>query len=229
VRGGRLLRTWKAGRAKLNGYLEDHTHLIDGLIEFYQTTFDPRWYLAARELAEAMLTHYAAPVGFYDTSDDHETLITRPRETQDNASPSGNGMAVTVLARLVGLALEPRYSDLAEQSLASMGSLMARHPLAFAQWLIAAAYLLSPPREIAIIGDPKAPDTRVLLQICQAGYRPNQVVAAGLPGTDPPLLGGREMLDGKATAYLCEDFICRRPVNDPETFRALLTASGETT
>ena len=229
TRGGRLLRTWKAGEAKLNGYLEDYTHLIDGLIELYQSTFDPRWYLAARELTEVMVTHYAAPVGFYDTSDDHETLITRPRDMQDNAIPSGNGMAVTVLARLAGLAVERGYSDLAERSLASMGPLIERHPLAFGQWLIAAAYLLSRPREIAILGDPDAEDVRALLQICQASYRPNQVVAAGPPGADLPLLRGREQLEGKATAYLCVDFTCRRPVNDPEAFKALLAEAAETT
>jgi uncharacterized protein YyaL (SSP411 family) len=86
---GRLLRTWKrrpehaegAGKAKLNGYLEDYSYLIEGLLELYQTTFDPRWFSAAQELAETMIVHFQAPDGgFFDTSDDHETLITRPRD-----------------------------------------------------------------------------------------------------------------------------------------------------
>jgi uncharacterized protein YyaL (SSP411 family) len=103
---GRLLRTWKsnpehgegAGEAKLNGYLEDYAYLIEGLLELYQTTFDPRWFVAAQELAETMLEHFADSQGtLYDTSDDHETLITRPRDLQDNATPSGNAMAVTAL------------------------------------------------------------------------------------------------------------------------------------
>jgi hypothetical protein len=103
---GRLLRSWKAcpggtegtGEAKLNGYLEDYAYLIEGLLELYQTTFEPRWFVAAQELAKAILEHFADSRGtLYDTSDDHETLITRPRDLQDNATPSGNAMAVTAL------------------------------------------------------------------------------------------------------------------------------------
>jgi uncharacterized protein YyaL (SSP411 family) len=109
---GRLHHTWKAGVAKGNGFLEDYTHLIEGLIELYQTTFDLRWYVAAHELAEAMIEHFSAAEGFYDTSDDHEALIVRPRELPDNAVPSGNAMAALVLQRLAGLAVEPRYLEL---------------------------------------------------------------------------------------------------------------------
>jgi uncharacterized protein YyaL (SSP411 family) len=102
---GRLLRIWNAREVKLNAYLEDYAYLIEGLLELYQTTFEPRWYLAAQELAERMMAHFRAPdFGFYDTSDDHEALITRPRDLQDNATPSGNAMAVTALLKLGGLA-----------------------------------------------------------------------------------------------------------------------------
>jgi uncharacterized protein YyaL (SSP411 family) len=83
----RLLRTWKQGEAKLNGYLEDHAYLIEGLLELYQTTFDAQWFVAAQELAETMLEHFADPGGtLYDTSDDHETLIARPRDLQTTRS-----------------------------------------------------------------------------------------------------------------------------------------------
>jgi uncharacterized protein YyaL (SSP411 family) len=196
---GRLWHTWKAcpersrrdGVAKINGYLEDYTHLIEGLLELYQTTFDPRWYQAARELAEGMIEHFSAPNGstelaevggFFDTSDDHETLITRPRELQDNAVPSGNAMAAFVLLRLAGLAVEPRYTELAHRSLGPMQPLLAQYPLGFAQWLIALDYALSHPREIAIVGVPEVADTRALLDVCTTGYRPYQIVALGAPG-----------------------------------------------
>ena len=155
---GRLFHTWKAGVAKVNGYLEDYTHLIEGLIELYQTTFDPRWYRAAHELAETMIEHFSAAGGFYDTSDDHEWLIVRPRELQDNAVPSGNGMAATALSKLAGLANKPRYAELAHQVLAQMQPMMAQYPLGFGQWLQALAYALSQPREIAIVGEPDAND-----------------------------------------------------------------------
>jgi len=216
---GRLYHTWKAGVAKVNGYLEDYTHLIEGLIELYQTTFDPRWYTAARELADVMIEHFSAPVGFYDTSDDHEPLIVRPRELQDNAVPSGNAMATFVLLRLAGLAVEPRYLDLAQAALGPMQHMLARYPLGFAQWLVALDYVLSHPREVAIVGDPDAADTRALLDACMTGYCPHQITALGTPDADPstvPLLSDRGQIEGRATAYVCVDSVCRPPVTDPE-------------
>jgi uncharacterized protein YyaL (SSP411 family) len=253
----RLWHTWKAGSigdsrptvAKINGYLEDYTHLIEGLLELYQTTFDPRWYQAARELAEGMIEHFSAPDGgFFDTSDDHETLITRPRELQDNALPSGNAMAALVLLRLAGLAVEPRYAELAQAALGPMQPLLARYPLGFAQWLIALDYALSHPREVAIVGAPEAADTRALLEVCTAGYRPHQIVALGIvrrrspdrggegsvrdpgptedgdlgPTEEIPLLQDRSPIEGRATAYVCVDLTCRAPVTDPEALKALL-------
>ncbi len=219
---GRLYHTWKDDVAKVNGYLEDYTHLIDGLLELYQATFDPRWYTAARELAEVMIEHFGASngadteaAGFYDTSDDHEDLIVRPRDVQDNALPSGNGMAAFVLLRLAGLAVEPRYSELALQSLRKMQPSLARHPLGFGQWLIALDYALAPPREIAIVGDPSASDTRALLEACAAGYRPHHVIALGMPGDVLPLLRNRDQIEGRATAYVCVGSTCRSPITDP--------------
>ncbi|MFB0534796.1 MAG: thioredoxin domain-containing protein [Anaerolineae bacterium] len=223
---GRLWHTWKAGVAKINGYLEDYTHFIEGLLELYQTTFDRRWYQAARELAEVMIEHFSVPDGgFFDTSDDHETLITRPRELQDNAVPSGNAMAALVLLRLAGLAVEPRYAELAQAALGPMQPLLARYPLGFAQWLIALDYALSHPREIAIVGIPESDDTRALLDVCATGYRPHQIVALGAADAEAsavPLLQDRSQIKGRATAYICIDFACRAPVTDPEALEALL-------
>jgi hypothetical protein len=231
---GRLWHTWKAfpeqgrrdGVAKINGYLEDYTHFIEGLLELYQTTFEPRWYQAARELAEVMITHFSAPDGgFFDTSDDHERLITRPRELQDNAVPSGNAMAAFVLLRLAGLSSEPRYAELAHAALDPMQPLLAKYPLGFAQWLIALDYAISHPHEIAIIGEPEASDTRALLDVCTSGYRPHQVVALGTPDAElftVPMLQARSQIEDHATAYVCVDFTCRPPVTDPAALRALL-------
>jgi uncharacterized protein YyaL (SSP411 family) len=95
-----------------------------------------------------MIAHYQAPDGgFYDTSDDHETLITRPRDLQDNATPSGSAMAVTALLKLAGLTNELRYVDIAHQALVQMESMMAQYPLGFGQWLQALSYTLAKPRD----------------------------------------------------------------------------------
>jgi hypothetical protein len=236
---GRLLRTWKArpepvlegpaegaGEAKLNGYLEDYAYLIEGLLELYQTTFDPRWFVAAQELAETMIAHFQAPEGgFFDTSDDHETLITRPRDLQDNATPSGNAMAVTAPMKLAGFTNDLRYVDIAHEALARMESMLAQYPLGFGQWLQALAYTLSRPRKIAIVGDPEAPDTQALLGVVREGYGPFQVVALGAPDAQPPvvpLLEDRGLVNGQPAAYICRNFACRAPVVEPEGLRVLL-------
>jgi uncharacterized protein YyaL (SSP411 family) len=227
---GRLLRTWKAGEAKLNGYLEDYSYLIEGLLELYQSTFEPRWFLAAQELAETMIAHFQAPDGgFFDTSDDHEPLITRPRDLQDNATPSGNAMAVTALLKLAGFTNELHYVDIAHQALIQMQPMMSQYPLGFGQWLQALAYALSKPREIAIVGDPDSADTQALLNVVCDGYQPFHVVALGTPDVGGvavvPLLQDRGLVNGQATAYVCRDFVCQAPVTDPEGLESLLEAS----
>jgi uncharacterized protein YyaL (SSP411 family) len=231
---GRLLRTWKrrpdqgegAGEAKLNGYLEDYGYLIEGLLELYQTTFEPGWFVAAQELAETMIAHFqASEGGFFDTSDDHEALITRPRDLQDNATPSGNAMAVTALLKLAGFTNDMRYVDIAREALAQVQPMMGQYPLGFGQWLQALSYALSEPREIAIVGDPGAPDTQALLNVVRDRYRPFQVVALGAPGpqgAQGPLMEDRGLVGGRAAAYVCRDLVCQAPVTEPAELQAQL-------
>jgi uncharacterized protein YyaL (SSP411 family) len=210
---GRLLHTWRAGVAKGNGYLDDYSHLIEGLLELYQSTSDDRWYTAAHALTEEMIAHFRADAGFFDTSDDHEALIVRTRQTQDNAVPSGSAMAAYALLRLAGVAVEPRYLDLAQQSIAQVAPLLARHPLGFAQWLFALDYALARPREIAIVGSPAAADAQALLAACRGGYRPHQFAVIGQEGV-VPLFANRGQVDGRATAYVCSGFTCLPPVTE---------------
>ena len=223
---GRLLHTWKAGTAKQSGFLEDHSYLVEGLLELYQTTFERRWFVAAQVLAEMMIAHFQAPDGgFFDTSDDHEALIARPRDLQDNATPSGNAMAVTVLLKLAGFTNDLRYADIAQHALAQVQSMMAQYSLGFGQWLQALSYALFQPREIAIIGNPDGTDTVALLEVVRAGYRPFQVVALGAPSTQllaVPLLQDRGLFAGQAAAYVCRNLACQAPVTEPEALRTQL-------
>ena len=117
---GRLLRTWKAGsEAKYNAYLEDYAFLADGLLALYEATFDARWFVWARELSDLMQRHFADQQngGFFDTSDDHEALIHRPKDLQDNAIPSGNSVAATVLLKLALLTGDGALQSTAERSI----------------------------------------------------------------------------------------------------------------
>lgn len=227
---GRLLRTWKAGHnAKYNGYLEDYAFLADGLLALYQTTADERWFSWAQELAEQMLAHFADPDdGFFDTADDHEALIYRPKDVQDNATPSGNSVAATVLLQLNLYTGDSRYAHTAEAAIASMVEVMGQYPTGFGQWLNAATLLANPCREIAVVGDPTAADTRALLAEVWHGYQPYQVVAVGGgEQTAVPLLANRPQLNGRATAYVCRQFTCQRPTADAaELHTQLMTNEG---
>ncbi len=215
---GRLLRTWKDGHAKLNGYLEDYADVADGLLELYQTTFDPRWFDEARALADTILDQFSDPAGgFFDTSDDHESLIVRPKGLQDCAAPSGGAMAANVLIRIAHYTGAAEYERAAEAAISRVRIAMEQAPLGFSAWLSALDLLHGPPRELAVVGG----DPSDLLRVARATYQPHLLVASGETAT-VALLEGREAIGGQATAYLCQRFTCERPVTTPAELAALL-------
>jgi uncharacterized protein YyaL (SSP411 family) len=224
---GALGRSWKDGRASGTGVLEDYTHLADGLFALYEATFEERWFTTARALMDYVLGHFADPAGgFFDTSDRHERLVTRPKDVQDNAVPSGNAMAATVLLRLHALTGEGAYRSTAERAIRTVVPFVGRYPTGFAQWLSAMDLSIRPTAEVAIVGSPDAPDTAALVAEARRAYRPGQVVAVAV---DPaasavPLLADRIAIDGRATAYVCRGFVCRMPVTTVELLRGELDA-----
>jgi uncharacterized protein YyaL (SSP411 family) len=224
---GALHRTWKPGHAaRLNGYLEDHANVADGLVALYEATFDERWLTAATQLADIILERFSDTEngGFFDTSTDHETLITRPKDIFDNATPSGNAVAADVLLRLSVLLDRDDYRRAAEGVLRLLREAMARYPLGFARSLNALDFLLSRVREIAIVGTPAAADTQALLRVVFEPFLPNKVVAGGDAAI--PLLEARDLRDGHATAYVCEHYVCQAPTTDADQLRQLLTAES---
>ncbi|MEW5959284.1 MAG: thioredoxin domain-containing protein [Chloroflexota bacterium] len=228
-RDGRLCRTWKAqpGPAKLRGYLEDYAFYADGLLALYQATFYPRWFQEAQALMDAVLTHFSDREngGFFDTADDYEPLVTRPKSLQDNAIPSGNSMAVRTLLLLAAFTGQIQYHMPAIKALVSLQPAMAQYPGAFAHWLGALEFALAPPKEIAVIGQLGQPETIRLLTVLQGPYRPNQVVAlAGESESDghPELVQSRPTRAGQPTVYVCQNFTCTQPVTTPQELAALL-------
>ncbi len=222
---GRLRRSWKDGQARHAGTLEDHACLADGLLALHEATANERWFTAACDLAETILARFVDPEGgFFDTADDAEALVARPRSVEDNALPSGNAMATLVLLRLAALTGEGRYADAAEGALGLVGTAPARYPTAYAQWLLALDWRVGPVDEIALVGAPDDPRLGLLLDAARAGYRPRQVVVVA---PDPaasrvPLLQARFALRGLPTAFVCRGFACRQPVTEPEALAALL-------
>jgi uncharacterized protein YyaL (SSP411 family) len=230
----RLLRTYKGGQAKLNGYLEDYADYAAGLLALYEATFDPRWFEAAQGLADTILDRFADREGggFFDTSVDHEALLTRPKDLYDNATPSGNSVAVDVLLRLAEYTGEDRYRQPAERLLAGMRDALAQHPSAFGHLLSALDFAIGPVKQIAVTGALEAADTRALLGAVFTRYLPNAVVAVRPPDSPGaraerliPLLADRPQQEGRATAYVCEHYTCRLPVTTPEALTAQLDAA----
>ena len=225
----RLLRTYKDGRARLNGYLEDYTFLADGLIALYEASFDIRWFAEARALMDQAIGLFADELhsGFFDTGNDHEMLINRPKDIMDNATPAGNSIAMGVLQRLTAFSGISGYQQRADEYLQSIADVMVQHPQAFGHVLGVLDFALSPHKEIAIIGDLQAADTQALLAVINERYLPNCVLACTTP-TDiqaaetVALLADRPCKDGKATAYVCQNFACQAPVTAPEELARLL-------
>ncbi len=227
---GRLLRTWKGGEARLNAYLEDHAYLLEALLSLYEATFEPRWFAAARELADTMIDRFADRErgGFFETSSDHEQLIARRKDLEDNPIPAGNSSAAYGLLRLAALTGEYEYERHAETVFRLLGSLAPQHPQAFAHLLQAIDFRVARVREVALVGEDLEPLDRAV----RARFRPHLVLAGSLGGDEesvdggaPQLLRGRTPVDGHAAAYVCEGFACRRPVTDPEELAALLDGS----
>jgi uncharacterized protein len=227
---GRLGRSWKDGRASGDGVLEDYADLADGLLALYEATWDERWFTTARQLADVILERFADPAGgFFDTADDHETLVTRPKDPQDNAVPAGGSMATLVLLRLAALTGETRYASAAERAIATVTPFLGRYPTGFANWLSAAQLAVHGIVELAVVGDPAASATGELVSAARAGGRSDLVVAVS---ADPaasvvPLLADRVTIDGRPTAYVCRHFTCRLPVTTPEALTEQLSAVAD--
>jgi uncharacterized protein len=219
---GRLRRSYKDGQARLNGYLEDYACVADGLVELYEATFETRWLREAASLADAILELFweEAEGAFYDTAADHEELVTRPRDVYDNATPSGNSVAVDVLLKLSVLLEREDYRERAGAVLDNLSGGMVQVPGAFGRLLSALDFYLSTPYEVAIIGEREAPDTKMLLETVYSSYLPNKVVAGSSENDEEatqlvPLLANRPMRGGRPTAYVCVNYACQSPTTDP--------------
>ncbi len=220
---GRLLRTYNRGQARLPAYLEDHGYLIEALLTLYEATFEERWFIAARRLADETIFRFADPEqgGFYSTAHDHERLIARRKELEDTPIPAGQSAVAFGLLRLAKLSGEHAYAEQAMTVTRPLAEPVTRYPQAFGHLLQAIAFQSAPVHEIAFAGDDAGP----LVEVVRSRHRPNVVLAGG-PGSAVALLEGRVPVDGRAAAYVCEDFTCRAPVTAPEELAALLDGSG---
>ena len=225
---GQLRRSWRDGKTTNEVFLEDHASLILGLLELYQTDFNEKWFAAAKELADEMIEKFQdSNGGFFDTPHDGEQMLFRPKDVQDNATPSGNAMACEALIKLAAYTNDGRYRDLAEKSLGLVTNFVLRYPLGFGRWLSALELASGTLKQVAVVGEAGDPNFQRLIKALRAEYRPGVVVAASsLPIKEnaPALLKDRGMTDGEATAYVCEGFVCKLPATDSD---AMLEQLGQ--
>jgi uncharacterized protein YyaL (SSP411 family) len=232
---GRLRRTSRDGVVGgAPGVLEDHAALAEGLLALHQATAEPRWLDDACSLLEVVLDHFGehdeagAPTGvFWDTADDAEALVSRPREITDGATPCGSSVLTSALLTasvLAGPERAGRYRGVAEAALTTAGTLLARHARFAGGWASAAEAALRGPLQVAVVGSDEA--AREPLAVTARRVAPGgSVVVSGDPeAPGVPLLADRPLVDGAAAAYVCRGYVCERPTTSPDELADALRA-----
>ena len=219
-RDGRLLRCRAAGRAVIPAMLEDHALLLAALIDLYEATFDPRWYVRAVELEATTWQLFGDPEagGYFTTATDTDQLAVRRKDLDDQPIPSGSGAMALALTRLHGLSGESAHAERAEAILRQLGKVAERAPMAVGRVLRALLIRSRGLDEVAIVGA----DRERLVRAYRAQNRPTAVIAAAdsASGSPVPLLAGRGAINGQAAAYVCRNFTCGLPVTTAESLVA---------
>ena len=224
----RLLRTFKDGKSKLNGYLEDYAFFIEGLLELHETTLNPSWLNHAVNISKTMIDLFwdIKTEQFYDTSGDHEDLVIRPRDIADNAIPSGASTACKVLLKLAVYLDDDQMRNIARLSMESAMPLITKAPIAAGEWLNCIEFHIDGSKEIVINGDFNDHGTKHLLSEVYRSFVPNKVILGineEAAYDNFPLAASKNMLDGKPTAYVCKNYTCSLPVNEPTDLFKQLT------
>ncbi|HUT30619.1 MAG TPA: thioredoxin domain-containing protein [Sedimentisphaerales bacterium] len=230
-RDGRLMRYYRDGKVAGPGFLDDYAFVIMGLLDLYEATFDARWLAEARGLAEQMTEQFGdnEAGGFFLAAKDAEPLIVRNKPGYDGAVPSGNSIAALVLLKLGSLTMEREFTERGERVLNAFSAQMAQSPASLTAMLVALDFSLGPTQEIVIAGDPGQADTKEMLKTVRSRFLPRAVVLlhpAGEAGASieeqVPFLKAQVTIGGKATAYVCENYVCRKPVGSVAELQGLL-------
>jgi uncharacterized protein YyaL (SSP411 family) len=227
-RDGLLLHTYKDGQAKLLGFLDDYAFLAIGLLDVYEVLLDRALLERAIELGEIMLREFwdDEEGAFFYTGKSHEQLISRAKPIFDASIPSGNSMAAQLLLRLHHITGRELYRQRAEKVLRSYYDAMESQPFGFAHSICALDFYLTKPKEIIVVGDRQFAGTRELLAGVHSLYLPNLTLQLANPDEPlekiSPLLSGKTQIDGKATAYVCQNYTCSAPVTNWSELKRLL-------
>lgn len=229
ISNGYLKHTYKDGKARIEGYLDDYALLIEGLLNLHQATFSGMWLRESIRLTDVMIEEFwdKSTGMLYDTGKRHEALFVRPSNTHDGVIPSGSSAAALALMKVSRLTSNERLEQIARNLLETMQGKISHYPLGFGNWLCTLDFYLSVPKEVVIVGSRENKATVDLLRIICNTWLPNKVVVAHDPTDTAPmdnlmLFQNRAMINNKPTVYVCERYSCRTPVNDPDLLRELL-------
>jgi len=226
-KGDRLLRTYNAGSAKLDAYLDDYAFLVAALLDLHEATGHLRWLTEAIRLDAVVESHFEdkAAGGFFATSDDHEPLLARDKPSYDGAEPSGASVEALNLLRLHELTTKESYRARAERCLASAGQVLASSPTSLSEMLLALDFATGVPKEIVIVTPHGRDEAEPFLARLREGFLPNRVLVVVPEGEAlerlaavVPLVASKVARNGKATAYVCERRTCELPTTDPVDF-----------
>ncbi len=229
---GRLMKRYRQGRAGLTAHVNDYAYVIWGLLDLYEATFDVPYLQAAVELQHTMLKHFwdADQGGFFYTANDSEKLLTRRKDAFDMALPSGNSVSALNLLRLERMTANTEFADKAAALLRAFSRTVSEHPSSHTLMMSATDLALGPSFEVVISGQPGSPDTEAMLRALRQRFLPHKVVVFRPGDTKEPPIADvapftktQKPLQGKATAYVCQNYICNKPTTDPQ---AMLTALG---
>ncbi len=230
-RDGKLLRTHRDGQSRLTGYLSDYAFFIEGLLNLYEATFDPRWLNEAVALTDDQIKRFYDADGgaFFFTAADGQKLLARTKDANDGAIPSGNSVAALNLLRLAVFTGNKDYRAKAESIFRAFENLVERSPAQYERLLCAVDFYHDSPKEVAIVGSAGDPATRAMIRAVYDSYRPNKVVAfaenaaaATKLSQQVPLLKGKRDKDNKPTGYVCQNYTCKEPVQSPAELVRLL-------
>ena len=229
---GRLLRTYRSGKAHLNGYLEDYAYLAEGLIDLYEAGASKDYLQEAARLANRIIEDFASMdgLGLFNTSHDHETLLVRHREGYDGAIPNPNATASHMMVRLSFHFDQSDFRKFSIQGLRAYGEAINQFPRAFCKSLLAADFLLGGATEIALVGQSGEKGFEALRREINRYYIPNRIIAtvnleeADIPGDfQQPLLRGKGLVHERPAVYICRNFVCQEPITDPGQVVSVLT------
>ena len=230
---GRLLARYRDGEAAIEGYIDDYAFLVWGLIELYQAGFDPTYLRLAVSFTDDMIKYFGDGQngGFFMYGSDSEQLIARPKEIYDGAMPSGNSVAALNLLRLSRITGRTEFEEQADRQFSAFGEKVSSYPLGHTYLLMAAMFAYAKSTEIVIVGERENEQTRKLIDIINRSFLPYSV--AVVKDTESiaalrelaPYTEGQEMVNGKATAYVCENFACRAPITESSEMESIIKAN----